>query len=267
MSNPFDDSLIRDWFIDSLDIDIVPFPVVTLGFSPFNQDDIDTVLKNEGFQVNDTSSISMLINDTFIVGRFGWSEDQLEELVEKHVGRELRIYSQEMFLSYIFSGRDPFDGSRKLLVRFAEGHPALEYLSDFGFDWPSTYVSGKGNTEIDDRNWPDIGLLKRMGYKVGKSGIQNAEKRRKILEKVYESSDLPSVKSREHMAEWGTPKSCKRLQKMANSLATFCRNAKRNSYSSQQLAITHWELDLQWLREKFYQGHCSFSWPSTYVDA
>lgn len=265
MSQPFNDPLIRDWLFDSVQISGNYALVLTEGFIPFAQEDMDDFLRNHSFLVFNLTSQSRLSGKTVIVGQAGWSGNQLQNLIAERVGQTLKVYSQEMFLSYLLTGNDPFNGSRELLDRFSEGHPALEYLSELGFDWPSTFVSGGGDTELYEADWPKVGLLKHMGYKVGNGGIKKVKQRQKILKKVYVSSDLPVVKSRSYMDEWGKAKSCKRLQKMANSLATFYKNARRR-HDPPTLAICHWKTDLDWIHEEFYRGHCSFSWPSTYVD-
>ena len=65
------------------------------------------------------------------------------------------------------------------------------------------------------------------------------------------------------MNEWGMPYSPKRLQKMANSIASFARNAKRRHDTKMDNAISEWETDLRFLYEKFYVGRFGFGWPST----
>lgn len=161
-----------------------------------------------------------------------------------------------MFLSYWASGRDPFE-DEEIARKFGEGHPALEFLSSVGFDWPKTLVFG-GNGEFDEEI-PTVGMLKHLGYSVGKSGLDEKD-RREVLRHVF-NSQLPKVVSISYTEEWGSPKSRERLQKMANSIATFCRNEKRKSKPS-RLAISDWEDDLAWLRKTFYSGRFMFQWPS-----
>jgi hypothetical protein len=274
MSHPFNDPFIRDWLFgsyqisdsSSLVLDNAPI-VLTEGAIPFSREDIGEFLKNRGFSVFNLNARSRPSSGTLVIGQRDWNENLLEDLITERTGQTLKIYSQEMFLAYILTGEDPFDSSRKLLDKFAWDHPALEYLSERGFDWPSAFATrGEGDIEFDETPWPKVGLLKHMGYKVGKYGLKKEKQRQEILRKVYISSNLPLVKSRSYMAEWGKARSCQRLQKMANSLATFCRNAKRRS-KPPKLAINHWETDLRWMYRNFYRrDHCNFSWPSTIVD-
>jgi hypothetical protein len=63
------------------------------------------------------------------------------------------------------------------------------------------------------------------------------------------------------MAEWGEPKSINRLKKLADSLATFARNARRRRSSDMDHAIAEWEEDLKYLKDTYYTGRFRFDWP------
>ncbi len=169
-----------------------------------------------------------------------------------------------MFLAQLISLRDPYE-DKEILKRFAKGHPALEYLIDGGFVWPeTTIIPGDGLGELDNQDkWPDMGLLKYMGYQVGYNGKDKIS-RTEILTNVFHSSHLPKVQSRAYMEEWGDAASSQRLHKIANSIASFAKNAKKRS-KPPELAIEEWEEDLEWLKNNFYHGHFSFHWPSTSV--
>ena len=59
-----------------------------------------------------------------VVGRKGWTEEELLAQIDAVAGGPLRIYSQEMFLAKLMTGRDPFDSTgEELLLAFAKGHP------------------------------------------------------------------------------------------------------------------------------------------------
>jgi hypothetical protein len=83
--------------------------------------------------------------------------------------------------------------------------------------------------------------------------------RRELLDEIY-SGELPRVNSLEYMEAWGTPASATRLRKMADSIATFARNAKRRA-SPSLVAISEWEGDLGYLRKTYYAGKYDFKWP------
>lgn len=163
-------------------------------------------------------------------------------------------------MAYLASGRDPFDDEEALLT-FGEGHPALEYLSGVGFDWPRTYVASGDVRFIAEL--PAVGLLKRMGYRVERKGLDETE-RRAILHQIFHTAVLPQVTSTAYMREWGGPRSGERLLKMANSIAAFCRNEKRKSRPSEE-AVSDWEADLGWLRKTYYRRRFRFQWPSISV--
>lgn len=255
-STPFNDEVLRDWFFDSLTS--LPFSkdgVATMGSDPFSESSFDDFLYDKGLSIY----IPGEDTETLIIGRDEWVEENLEEILDMRAGKQLKVYSQEMFLSYLASGRDPFE-NEGIARKFGEGHPALEFLAGLGFDWPKTFVaSGNGDFVAE---MPPVGLLSYKGYKVGKSGLLDAQ-RQEILREVF-NSRLPPVFPKSYLQEWGSPFSKERLQKMANSLAAFCRNEKRKSNPS-EIAIEDWENDLEWLRRNFHIGRFRFQWPSIYV--
>jgi hypothetical protein len=59
------------------------------------------------------------------------------------------------------------------------------------------------------------------------------------------------------------PSTARRLQKLANTLASLARNAKRRRTASLDRAIHEWEQDLGFLYEKYYVGLFGFGWPAT----
>jgi hypothetical protein len=111
---------------------------------------------------------------------------------------------------------------------------------------------------------PDIGFLKKMGYAVGRSGA-TVLKRRRILDEVY-LRRVPTSFAESYRSEWGMPETGKRLQKMAEAIATFARNARqKNQRVHMDEAITDYESDLAYLKATYYDGHWAFAWPTTLV--
>lgn len=257
MTTPFTDNLLRDWFFEGVVTDVYEETVLSnMGSGPFIEEDFDDFLYRCGVSVYVNGPETEII----VIGREEWREEDVNDLLEQRAGRTLKVYSQEMMMAYLASGRDPFD-SEEVLLSFGEGHPALEYLSGVGFDWPRTYVAaGEGSFVAE---LPAVGLLKRMGYRVGRKGLDEAE-RRAILHQVFHAAVLPQVTSAAYMREWGGPRSGERLLKMANSIAAFCRNEKRKSRPSEE-AVSDWENDLEWLRRTYYRGRFRFHWPSVSV--
>jgi hypothetical protein len=133
------------------------------------------------------------------------------------------------------------------------------------FSWPSTQISiGENDGTLSEEAFPHVsGMLSHLEYRVGSSG-HLAKERRQILDDIYLGS-LPNVNSREYMEEWGTPKTAKRLKKLAETLAALTRTAKRKVEHDTSTAVEDWEADLQYLKKKYYQGHYDFRWPNTAI--
>jgi len=134
----------------------------------------------------------------------------------------------------------------------------LYELSIESFLWPTTNVEASECDLENTDEWPKKGILGFMSYKVGEQGI-NETSRHDILDYVY-SQDLPNVNSIEYMKEWGVPRSSRRLMKMAQSIASFARNAKKRNDNKYELAISEWEADLDYLKCTYYKNN-SFIWP------
>lgn len=130
---------------------------------------------------------------------------------------------------------------------------------DGEFPWPGTDVP-TGDGKVDPEEWPGVGLLGKMGYKVGKSGKAKYT-RRGILHRAFRADADDWLRIEEQADEWGKPQSEERLEKIANSLAAFARNAKRRDDPSLETAISHWGEDLQHLKKRFYKPRYDFDWP------
>jgi hypothetical protein len=128
------------------------------------------------------------------------------------------------------------------------------------FPWPETEAP-TGDGSVDPNEWPDVGLLGKLGYKVGKGG-KSKYRRRAILRKAFQANASEWLPVEEQADQWGKPTSSKRLQKIANSLAAFARNARKRSDPSLEMAISQWEADLAYLKEQFYEEQFSFEWPN-----
>lgn len=99
------------------------------------------------------------------------------------------------------------------------------------------------HVDFDTVRWPETGVLRRMGYKVGRNGRPTAA-RREILNQVLSvelvagSDDVES-----YIRGWGSPGSSERVTKTCNAIATFSRNAQRRNADYSE-AIADWESDL-----------------------
>lgn len=97
---------------------------------------------------------------------------------------------------------------------------------------------------------PDPGVLRQMGYRVGRSGL-GPSRRRSILEKVYEAKLVAtSTETVDYISEWGGPSTRARARKMERALAGFISNAMRKDADMSE-AIDDWESDLTWLRNRY----------------
>lgn len=132
------------------------------------------------------------------------------------------------------------------------------------FDWPSTDAPG-GDGRLCGKDWESEGVLKYMGYSVGTTAGLNAQIRRRVLTHVFEGP-LPPVFRPGYLNEWSHPSSKLRLQKLAETIAAFTRNAKRRRGDARlNAAIRDWETDLRFLFDEFYVDRFNFEWPSTSV--
>jgi hypothetical protein len=127
------------------------------------------------------------------------------------------------------------------------------------FIWPTTNAPlGGGEFHVD---WPSAyGVLRLMGYQVGRVNGKRELVRRGVLHRVYKIR-LPPVLPGADLDSWGAPDTGPRLQKMAESIAAFARNAKRNDPSKLKRAIDEWEADLEYLRQKYYVDKYDFPYP------
>jgi hypothetical protein len=75
--------------------------------------------------------------------------------------------------------------------------------------------------------------------------------------------ELPGRYSQHYLQEWGPAESGARLKKIADKLASECRT-RRDAKKDFSVAISHWENDLGWLKETFYNPLTyGFKWPTT----
>lgn len=140
---------------------------------------------------------------------------------------------------------------------------ALEIANDDYFKWPST-EPGKRMAGTIIAEMQKDGMLSYLEYHVGKTADISAPVRHSILERVFEGK-LPRVFPLDYMRQWGEPKTSARLRKMAESIASFTRSAKRRDEDRLDEAIRQWEQDLEFLYHRYYVGRFGFGWPSTSV--
>lgn len=261
--NPFSKSwLLRDT------TDIPVDKAVISGNVPFKRETVRTYLRDQfGLDVGKVGG-KMENPELLILGRFNHQEGVVETFLDDQRGSPLRICSQEMLYSWIYTGCDP-NQYPESLSQFIEGHPALERVREILEErWPEP---GEGIPAVSPGAGGNLfdaavkeGPLGRSGYQVGKTG-ETVTRRQQVLEEVFTASrgELPGTYPLGYLDEWGKPESGARLEKMAKSIATFCRNHKKRSDASVQ-AINDWETDLEWLKKNLYHPlNFGFDWPST----
>lgn len=259
---PFNNPVLRDWLLTWPTTELsLGGSVAILGEGPFERDELTSFLVAKGFDCQAASDRTDLV----ILGRSGWEEAEVDDVIDDHVGRCLRIYSQEMFVAYLAKHDDPFLGGEDVLAAFRAGHPGLEFVSQGWPGWVQTYVapsrrspSTRSTFDFEVEESP----LHVMGYSVGQQGAEEST-RHEILRRAF-CEQIPIVGPPGYMQQWGEPSSAQRLKKIADNLSTSCRNA-RSRANPPQAAISDWESDLEWLRETLYHGHMIFDWPSTHV--
>ncbi|WP_156932756.1 hypothetical protein [Rhizobium sp. IBUN] len=142
-------------------------------------------------------------------------------------------------------------------LRLAPDHP------DRWFKWPTTEAGSGSGVSLGVPMQPD-GMLAHLGYHVGRTRGEDITLRQSTLRRIFEKP-LPTALGKAYAEEWGPDGSAGRLRKMAESIATFTKNAKYKNDESYAQAIFQWEQDLEYLHDRYYVGkfHFDFPWPST----
>ena len=188
------------------------------GSGPWEQASYKSSLKELGYTFYPLSDDD---HQCIIVGRVGWSATELRNLIDAHQGQSLRIYSQEMFLTKLATGRDPFDeGDIELLEAFAEDHPALQFLMALPDPWPDISDSLADDVVVvEPGSYGGVSQspLNILDYHAGRTANQSASMRRSIIVQCFESRHLPfsDDSSDEYKEQWGRSRSAQRLYRIA----------------------------------------------------
>ena len=95
---------------------------------------------------------------------------------------------------------------------------------------------------------PEIGVMRTMGYHVGKWKGLKPETRRRILREIF-TGPLIMVGSLDHMEEWGEDRSKLRLEKIKRNLKSFI-SANENR-EELRTAVLEWKADLDYVNKTF----------------
>jgi len=230
--------------------------VGTQGSGPFDESEFDDFLMECGVQVRLVSG--EIPPPVVIFGRQYWEETDVDALRAQRPGRSPRVYSQEMVVASMAIGADILDHLGDEISDFIEGHPALEHYNRLKFEdvtfpvLPDASVSPQRKLLVSFHSgaWPSTGILREMGYRVGRSGLQEFERRAILVDVLAIELVAASAAANDYVAEWGAPNSGRRLQKMVNAIATFSRNARRRS-GDFAAAIEAWDSDVLWLQRTY----------------
>ncbi len=200
-----------------------------------------------------------------IVGRKGWSKNDLLAQIESRQGRPLRIYSQEMWFAKIVTGRDPFDADDEtLLLAFAADHPALQFLMLSPLPWPEISTPDGPVVVIGPS---DFGVaespLHILGYKVGATSDMTPVQRHQKLTQCFQSTQLDfcAGSNKEYRQNWGRAGSAQRLYRIAIHIKYLADGRVGKDHRKPQSRVD-WISDLKWLRATYFSSHSRwFSWP------
>jgi len=259
--------ILRNQFFAANPAAAFAYPVALIGQEPFIADDLSTFFASQGVHQHGLNSDTEVV----VIGRSDWTEQEIDDMLDRATGRCLRFYSQEMFVSVLAGQPDPvesFDANTRTFAfnAFRAGHPALEYISSGWAGWVRAFVrldrqlvaSGPTADRVDETP------LHAMGYRVGKTGLA-IEDRHALLASCF-ANMIPNVDSPAYMESWGNPGSGDRLHRIARQLVMNIENFSGRSDSARyEQAIADWIDDLQWLQDNFYHGVFRFDWPRATV--
>lgn len=143
----------------------------------------------------------------------------------------LMTMSVESFTKYLHSNFSLDPGSlaslgdkfRQLLVS-AEAPSAREKLHKIQLFWRAGQIALPDRTGSNEP--PKIGVLKASGYYVSGSTLAlPVKERRSVLRYIMTEDDLPPIKDKVHMQEWGKARSIPRFAKLEAVLGYLENNA------------------------------------------
>ena len=238
--------------------------VATQGSGPYAERAFDYFLANCGIELRNISGDEP--PDVVVLGTHDWSEEDLNELQESCFG-DIRVYSQQMVLASMAIGTDifDFDEEGETIFDFIMGHPALEYFHKDGVMVPGLAkdVEDEEPTQAEqepvetlrvefesDGEWPEVGPLGDLGYRVGKARGLPRHQRREILFRCFRIQLIStSTWTAEYISDWGQRCTEHRWERMCRALEWSITKAERRTSQDMSVAIAEWEEDLRFLRE------------------
>ncbi len=260
------DRRIIDWMLEDASPDQANVEngyISIVGSGPWKQRRLEELMKESAFDPWELPDADIL---HVVVGRTDWDASKLEEQIDLMAGQSLRIYSQEMWFAKLVTGRDPFDsGDHDLLMAFAEGHPALQYLIARELPWPEVTAKkpkNGGRNGVDVFDFKANSPLSNFGYQVGATRGLSQSERRQLLAEFLEARTLvfDDEATAADRLEWGKPNSTQRLLRLAAHLKWLIEWQGKSPQRVQ--ANEEWRSDLQWLKKTYYKpSQHKFRWP------
>ena len=187
----------------------------------------------------------------------------IERLPEKSLADTIRIWRNALRL-LDDSNKAKRRDARKLLeaikaewIRRSEEPISAEEA----FSFPTTDAA-VGFGTLDASGWQSEGEISYMGYRVGNTAGEPTHIRKNNLDQIF-TGPIPPAFPTTHLAEWGEPETLLRLKKLAETIASLTRNAKRDTTNKKDAAIRDWESDLDYIYNRYYSGKYYFIWPLT----
>lgn len=119
--------------------------------------------------------------------------------------------------------------------------------------WPIVMKSPPSGKGGENEYGAEFSALRIFGYAVGKTKGWPVRKRHDFLTDFMEM-ELPDIVEKLFSDEYGQPFTTTRLRRMANVIASNASRFHRNDAQKYAVAISDWEIDLEFLKEKYYEG-------------
>lgn len=248
-------------------------PVVgTQGAGPYSEAAFDEFLLCCGIEVRNIAGDSP--PRVVVLGRSDWNKLDLDSLLGAVFPP--RFYSQEMVIASMAIGEDIYDicdyeDSQSAVEDFFPGHPALEYVGayerpKYWDPWASLPVPEERYEILDSASlepvetlrvefaaggdWPEVGPLGELGYRVGRVRGLPRHQRREILFRCFRIQLIPtSAWTANYIADWGERRSQHRWERMCRALEWSVTKAQRTTARDMSVAIAEWQEDLQFLHD------------------
>ncbi len=231
-------------------------------------DGLEQFLVEKGFEVveiTDPSTKHIILGSNSSTIDYDDIDIQIERSISEDF--ELRIYTQELFITWLITGEDPLDNwpEDDLLALVADHEPMQHVLSHRIFTWPEIFTPDGRNDDYEVKTFEWSGSLAeesplaKMGYTVRADGISQP-KRREILKAAFSSSQMDRYLLTDvDRKRWGRANTAQRLYSISHLiswLAGFQGPSKPE-------AKYKWEDDLSWLKKEFYlsNNRMNFLWP------